>query len=117
MISENKWFLIRFFLYAAFILFFVFLPLSLIDGKSFCATYNLTGILCPTCGFTRGFASLMHGDIAAAYNYNQMLVLFAVPCAFLIMIQDISVFILRLFGKKYVSFVEFLFHPKYYLSV
>jgi hypothetical protein len=38
-----------------------------------CLLKRLTGIACPTCGFTRGMLSLLHGDITQAWLYNPLL--------------------------------------------
>ena len=39
-----------------------------------CLTMQLTGYRCPGCGSQRASHSLLHGDIAAAWRYNAMLV-------------------------------------------
>ena len=38
-----------------------------------CLVKRLTGVACPTCGFTRGALSLLHGQIAQAWLYNPLL--------------------------------------------
>lgn len=38
-----------------------------------CLIRNLTGIPCPTCGFTRGMLSLLNGQIFYAWLYNPLL--------------------------------------------
>ncbi|MEP6741962.1 MAG: DUF2752 domain-containing protein [bacterium] len=40
-----------------------------------CPFRALTGFTCPGCGSTRGMHALMHGDIAAAFKFNPLLVL------------------------------------------
>ena len=35
-----------------------------------CMARRLTGLSCPGCGLTRCFISIMHGDLAAAWQYN-----------------------------------------------
>jgi Protein of unknown function (DUF2752) len=35
-----------------------------------CLARRITGVGCPGCGLTRCFISLMHGDLAAAWQYN-----------------------------------------------
>jgi hypothetical protein len=37
-----------------------------------CALHALTGFHCPGCGITRATRALLHGDVAAAWNYNQL---------------------------------------------
>ncbi|HUT46712.1 MAG TPA: DUF2752 domain-containing protein [Sedimentisphaerales bacterium] len=38
-----------------------------------CLVKHLTGVPCPTCGFTRGALSLLHGHPAQAWFYNPLL--------------------------------------------
>ena len=38
-----------------------------------CMFKRLTGLACPTCGFTRGMLSLTHGNITQAWLYNPLL--------------------------------------------
>jgi len=38
-----------------------------------CLVKRLTGVACPTCGFTRGALSLLGGHIAQAWLYNPLL--------------------------------------------
>lgn len=38
-----------------------------------CLVKRLTGVPCPTCGFTRGALSLLGGHIAQAWLYNPLL--------------------------------------------
>ncbi|MDT8300277.1 MAG: DUF2752 domain-containing protein [Sedimentisphaerales bacterium] len=38
-----------------------------------CLIKRCTGIPCPTCGFTRGLLSLLHGNITQAWLYNPLL--------------------------------------------
>jgi hypothetical protein len=38
-----------------------------------CLFKRLTGFACPTCGFTRGAISLLHGHISQAWLYNPLL--------------------------------------------
>lgn len=38
-----------------------------------CLIKRLTGYACPTCGFTRGALSLLHGHIIRAWLYNPLL--------------------------------------------
>ncbi|MDB1086534.1 DUF2752 domain-containing protein [Streptomyces sp. ACA25] len=41
----------------------------------------LTGLLCPACGGTRMAYDLLHGDVAAAFQDNAVLLLLGVPLA------------------------------------
>jgi len=38
-----------------------------------CLVKQLIGVACPTCGFTRGALSLLHGHISQAWLYNPLL--------------------------------------------
>ncbi|MHC4559308.1 MAG: DUF2752 domain-containing protein [Planctomycetota bacterium] len=38
-----------------------------------CLIKRCTGIPCPTCGFTRGALSLLHGQVGQAWLYNPLL--------------------------------------------
>ena len=47
-----------------------------------CLFHELTGYLCPGCGITRCFISILHGDFVKAFNYNKLvfcLLPFAIP--------------------------------------
>lgn len=35
-----------------------------------CVFHQLTGLMCPGCGVTRMFLSLLHGEIREAFSYN-----------------------------------------------
>ncbi len=39
-----------------------------------CPFHALTGLLCPGCGATRALAALTHGDFAAAFHLNALVV-------------------------------------------
>ena len=41
------------------------------DIKVPCLFYTITGKLCPGCGITRCFISILHGDFIKAYHYNR----------------------------------------------
>ena len=38
-----------------------------------CLLKRFTGLACPTCGFTRGAFSLLHGNVTQAWLYNPLL--------------------------------------------
>jgi len=42
-----------------------------------CVFHALTGLECPGCGATRAMHRLLHGDLAGAFRFNQLI--FAVP--------------------------------------
>lgn len=37
-----------------------------------CPLYNIVGIPCPSCGMTRAFFSLLHGDFKMAFAFHPM---------------------------------------------
>lgn len=41
-----------------------------------CVFYRLTGLYCPGCGTARGLHALLHMDIASAFSYNPLMVVF-----------------------------------------
>lgn len=59
----------------------VFLAAGLIAGAwlfsglptPLCPLHAITGIPCPTCGMTRGLRCLLHGNCAAAFLFNPLL--------------------------------------------
>jgi hypothetical protein len=59
--------------WSIFGLVLVWLGAHLHQPVQLCLIKHLTGISCPTCGFTRGTISLMHGHPAQAWLYNPLL--------------------------------------------
>ena len=49
-----------------------------------CLFFKLTGWRCPGCGAQRAIHQLLHGNIAAAFRYNALLVCFIPPVAVLL---------------------------------
>ena len=108
---------VRILVYVAFLLFFALIPMEIIEKGSLCQWYNTFGIVCPTCGFTRGFSNFMHFDFAKSYMYNPVLTLFAAPAVILIMIEDVFVMIKRWLKKtEEMSFAEFILRPDLYFK-
>ncbi|TKJ32404.1 MAG: hypothetical protein CEE38_23275 [Planctomycetes bacterium B3_Pla] len=61
-----------------------------------CLVKRWTGVACPTCGFTRGALSLLHGDIGQAWLYNPLLYsalafFFAVTAARVVLARGIRI--------------------------
>lgn len=44
-----------------------------------CLFFNLTGFYCPGCGSGRAIASLLRGEIRAAFSYNPLVILLGAP--------------------------------------
>lgn len=44
-----------------------------------CLFYELTGLYCPGCGSGRAIASLLRGELRAAFSYNPLAVLLGAP--------------------------------------
>jgi hypothetical protein len=40
-----------------------------------CPLHAFTGLHCPGCGATRATKALLHGDLAAAWHYNQLFII------------------------------------------
>lgn len=62
---------------AAFIVLYAYNPENT-AWMPHCPSHMLTGYDCPGCGTLRALHALMHGNIAAAWNYNAA-VFFALP--------------------------------------
>jgi len=59
--------------WSAFGLALVWLSAHFHRPVQLCLVRRLTGIACPSCGFTRGAISLLHGQVAQAWLYNPLL--------------------------------------------
>ena len=60
----------------AFFLFWLGLHFALEAGFRLCWFKALTGISCPTCGLSRAFLALWHGQVIQALLYNPFMLLF-----------------------------------------
>lgn len=56
-------------------------------GEMFCLMKRLLHIPCPACGGTRAGLCLLHGDIAAAFAYNPLVVGVAAAVACLVVLR------------------------------
>ncbi len=69
---------IRLACYAVLPVVLYLIPLRwVMSGPSVCLFRNLLGRCCWGCGMTRAFFSLLHGDFAAAWDYNHRVVIVA----------------------------------------
>lgn len=59
----------------ALLISFVVTPEDLESGRVVlspaCSFQRWSGLECPTCGLTRAFAALSHGQVARAFDYNR----------------------------------------------
>ena len=85
--------------YFVLLITFALLPLSAIEGHSFCPLYLMTGLKCLGCGVTRGFCAFMHLDFAAAFRYNSVFTCAVFPICIFLMLEDSLVLLLRRFNK------------------
>ena len=49
------------------------IPLSYVEGRSFCLFYNLFEVKCFGCGFSRAFFNMTRLNIIEAIEYNKMI--------------------------------------------
>ena len=51
-----------------------FFEQQLVPFLPVCPLHAVTGLYCPGCGATRATRALLHGDLAAAWNFNPLVV-------------------------------------------
>ena len=76
------------------------LPLEVFSLFS-CPWRAATGLPCPTCGCTRAFHHLVHGDLPAAFSASPLGALLALGCAL-----HVAWTVSRLCGLRWAPFVE-----------
>ena len=74
---RKKWNLLIIFIIIALISFLVD---KFFDGRSICLFYNTYGVACPSCGMTRSYMALLHGDFHKAIYFHPLF--WAVPSLF-----------------------------------
>jgi hypothetical protein len=67
------WAVLIVFLWSALGISLVWLSVHFHRPLQLCLIKHLTGVACPTCGFTRGALSLLGGHAAQAWLYNPLL--------------------------------------------
>lgn len=84
----------------AFILLVYFVLLGFVNIKTRCIFKMVTGIPCPSCGMTRSYISLLHGNIYKAFFYHP---LFLIPIILFIMyiLKEFSSIIKKIYSSKY----------------
>ena len=101
--------ILRIILYIAIIIALILLKYTNILNFE-CYINNLTGIKCPTCGFTRAITSILNFDIIKAIENNAFFTLVFFPIFLFLSIQDITYMIINLIkNKNYKSYVEIIF--------
>lgn len=96
--------------YLIFFLSFIIIPTEFFLNGSVCLIRNATGILCPTCGVTRAFSSIMHFNFIDAYNFNPIFTLMICPICVSVFIQDAYIIIKDIIKRKETySIIEYFF--------
>ena len=105
MTAENRWALLRVAACAAAFLILSLIPLAVIDRISLCLWFHLTGKTCLSCGMTRAFAHVLHGDLRGALSWNPLAAVTFPLCAMLFL-EDLATLAGRLQGKRRRSWIE-----------
>ncbi|RDY24198.1 DUF2752 domain-containing protein [Romboutsia maritimum] len=79
---------LRLLLYISIIIIIYVVPISFVEGRSFCIWYNLFKIKCLGCGMTRAIFNLSRLNIRNALEYNWMVVFISIPICFVV--KDIA---------------------------
>lgn len=95
-------------IYAVLFLFFAFISDISVENLQICPFQRFLGVVCPGCGTTRAFIHVMQFEFAEAVNLNPLFVFFILPASLLIFLQDTVFMVMRCFGRKKLSFVDFL---------
>lgn len=91
--------LIRIVLYIVFLGTFMLLPVAHFLTGEKCSFEEAFNMISPSCGVTRAFSAMMHGDIGASFYFNPYFTLFLGPFALFVMAQDVWTFIMRQIKK------------------
>lgn len=98
---------IRILIYLSLVITFIIIPTSYFMDHTICHFHNITGYLCPTCGVTRAFSSLLHFNIANAFSYHPIFTILIFPIFLFVFIQDTFTIIKREIKKINInSFIE-----------
>lgn len=113
-VFTNKWFrclrLVRIIFYIIFFLSFIIIPTSyFINNPAFCVFKNKYNLLCPTCGVTRAFSSLMHLNFKQAFCFNPVFTLSFGPIFIFLFLEDFFKITFQKFKKDYkYSIIEYI---------
>ena len=108
---KKNWFCVsRIIFYLLLFLYFALLDVdTALNADLICPLNKDFGLLCPTCGFTRGFTLFMHFRFSEAFLCNPVLTAFIAPLFLMVAVQDIASIIYRAFSKKdTTSFLEYM---------
>ena len=95
----TKWHKIEFFLIILGLILIYLIPLDYVEGRSFCIFYNLYGLKCLGCGFSRAFFNMTRLNIAEAIAYNKLILVLG-PVAIIILFTEIKYLIISFIKKK-----------------
>lgn len=101
---------IRIFIYLALFITFFIIPTSYFIDNTICHFHKITGYLCPTCGITRAFSSILHFNLINSFSFHPVFTILVFPITLFIIVQDLYTIIKREITKnnKY-SFIEAIF--------
>lgn len=104
---------IRIILYFILFVSFIIIPTSYFINNTICHFHNITGYLCPTCGVTRAFSSILHFNIINAFSYHPLFTILVFPISLFVIIQDTFSIIKREINKENIySLLEAIFLGK-----
>ena len=98
---------IRLLFYILIAAILLIVPLETTESGSICLIYHITGHKCITCGMTRAFANALRLNFERAISFNS-LILIVYPAYLVLLLNDVYVFIKRLFGYKSKSIAEWI---------
>lgn len=113
-ILDKKWFkilrLIRLCGYIIFFLTFIIIPTTyFINNPSNCIFRSKYNIICPTCGVTRAFSSIMHFNFKQAFMYNSVFTVAMGPIFIFLFIEDLVNIVISFINKrKKYSIMEYI---------
>ena len=102
---NNKYFkifrVLRTIFYICFFLAFMIIPTSFfIENNQICFYVRNYNLLCPTCGVTRAFSSIMHFNYVDAFNFNPIFTTSFGPIFIFLFTEDLFNIIITLILKK-----------------
>ena len=95
----TKWHKLECILLILGVILIYLIPLSYVEGRSFCIFYNLFEVKCFGCGFSRAFFNMTRFNIAEAISYNKMILVLG-PFTVIMLISEIKYLICSLIKKK-----------------